>query len=224
MFKILIVDDENLIRYCLSATFRDPAMAVRTAASGSEALLALQEDSFDVCILDLHLPDMSGIDIIHHLKARSPQTRIIIVSGESLSRENRTFVEKNAVLFVEKPFDLDHVRSFVHLLRDRGEGARLGDWSAETERRRQFRRHADALVRYSAVTPTGEARAIDLDGRIRDISDNGAQLVTDHVLEPGWWVMLTNGAQVKEGYVRWSMAAAPEGMFHSGIQLTRPAA
>jgi len=74
MFKILVVDDENLIRYSLSATFRDPAFAVRTAASGREALDAIREEIFDVCILDLHLPDMSGIDILQVLRAAAAES------------------------------------------------------------------------------------------------------------------------------------------------------
>lgn len=226
MFKILVVDDENLIRYCLSATFREPSIAVRTAGSGKEALLALREAVFNVCILDLHLPDMNGMDILQLIRSTAPDTKIIIISGESLSREARKIVEENAVVYFDKPFDLDEVRSVVNLIRDQSLGA--GAWSREssaaTERRRHIRTVADASISYSAVTPSGEARATDREAKLRDVSETGVQLFTAHRLEPGWWLTLSDGAQMNKGVVRWIRAAHETEAFHIGVQLSRPVA
>jgi CheY-like chemotaxis protein len=226
MFKILIVDDESLIRYCLSATFRDPAFSVRTAASGAEALIAIRENAFDICILDLHLPDMNGIDIMQNIRTTSPETKVIVISGESLTREHRKIVEDNAVLYLDKPFDLDQVRSIVTKLSDQRlkEGVGAGDWSAWTERRRHVRRPADKPIRYSAVAPGGEARAIDQEARLRDISDTGMRLSAGHPLEPGWWMLLSDGNRVNEGIVRWSTAAQPAGTFDIGVQISQSGA
>jgi CheY-like chemotaxis protein len=226
MFKILVVDDENLIRYSLSATFRDPAFTVRTAANGREALDAIREEMFDVCILDLHLPDMSGIDILQVLRAAAARTKIIIISGETLTRETRKIVENNAVLYLEKPFDLDQVRSYVTLLRQQclHERAPAEDRTGAADRRRNARSSSDRCIRYSAVTPGGEAKGIDLEATLHDISDTGMRLFTDHPLEPGWWVLLSDGSLRSEGVVRWSRAANQQGTFHVGVQISGPAA
>lgn len=221
MFKILIVDDENLIRYCLSATFRDPSIYVQTAASGEEALRAIRDETFDVCILDLHLPDMSGIDIMKLIRSTKPSTKIIIISGESLTRDARKIVEENALLYLDKPFDLDQVRAAVNMVRDPRQVS-SDRTSMNEERRRQIRRTANAQIRYSAVTPSGETKAIDLEATLRDVSDTGMQIFTDHLLQPGWWLMVSDGTQVHQGVVRWSMAGRQNGSFHVGVQISQP--
>ncbi len=64
MKKILIVDDEFLINYSLSATFQAKDTEVTTAADGATALKAISENHFDLCFLDIHLPDISGLEIM----------------------------------------------------------------------------------------------------------------------------------------------------------------
>ena len=219
MFKILIVDDENLIRYSLSATFRDPCFSVRTAANGKDALIAVKDDAYDVCILDLHLPDMSGIDILKVIRSTRPGTKIIIISGESLTAELRKIVDENAMLYLDKPFDLDQVRAVVNLIRD-AQPELSGRSAMGAERRRYVRQTADASIRYSAVTPSGEATALDLEARLRDVSDTGMQLFTDHPLQPGWWLMVSNGSSVHQGIVRWIKAGLQNGSFHIGVQIS----
>jgi DNA-binding response OmpR family regulator len=222
MLKILVVDDENLIRYCLSATFKDPSISVRTAASGKEALLAIREDFFDICILDLHLPDMSGIDIMQMIRVSSPKAKIVVISGESLTRETRRIVEENAGLYLEKPFDLDEVRSYVNQVRDQREdkGIPMKEWSAAANKRRHVRTAVDRLIRFSAVAPDGEAKAIDLEAKLRDISEGGMRIFTEHLLEPGWWLMVSDGGRMNEGVVRWSKAAQQTGTYYAGIQIS----
>lgn len=224
MYKMLVVDDENLIRYCLTATFRDPFISLRTAATGSEAVQAILGDSFDLCILDLHLPDMSGIDIMRLIRTTTPATKIIVISGETLTRETRKIVEEGAVLYLDKPFNLEQVRSFVNLLRNQaaGEGPPTDGWRAAVERRRHSRRPSGKLIRYSVVAPSGEATAIGHEAMLRDISDAGMRLLTDHELEPGWRLMVSDGIPVNEGCVRWTAAAQRPGTFHSGVQFGRP--
>ena len=223
MLKILIVDDESLIRYSLSATFRDPSYQVQTAANGKDALRAIRDEVFDVCILDLHLPDMNGTDILQVLRATRPCTKVIVISGDTLNRETRKLVEENAILYLDKPFDLDQVRAVVNLLRDAPAGTEALPHEGR-ERRRYLRRTADTPVRYSAVAPGGEAKAIDLAGTLRDISDQGMQLFTDHPLQPGWWLLVSNGKTVHHGTVRWSREGALLGSFRIGVQISAPIA
>ena len=223
MFKILIVDDESLIRYSLSATFRNPSIMVRTASTGTNALLAISEEDFDVCILDLHLPDMSGLDIMRHIRSTCPNTKIIIITGEDLSRESRQLIDENAVLQLDKPFDLDRVRSVVHLIQSSRQTP-ANALPMNEERRQHARRVSNAAVLYSAVAPSGEAKAIGLNATLCDVSDSGMQLFTDHLLQPGWWLMVSNGNSVHHGVVRWSTAGRQQGSFHIGMQIDGPAA
>lgn len=228
--NILVVDDENLIRYSLSKTLADRNILVLTAASGTEALAEIRKYAFDVCILDLHLPDMSGLDIIRILRAMSPTTKIIVISGEFLTQENRKMVQDNAILFLEKPFDLELLKSFIHLLynplnttvnsvlRDRED-------RGEAERRRHFRTADERLLLCSTFPSSGARSTYDLElrARLRDISSSGAGICTQQALVPGCRIRLFDGIMAQEGTVQWSTTTCQQGMYNIGIQFT-PAA
>ncbi len=83
MMRILIADDHALVR----AGFRqfleeDPSIAeIGEAGSGSETLDRMREGHWDLVVLDIHMPDRSGIDILHHLRSRYPDTKVLILSG-----------------------------------------------------------------------------------------------------------------------------------------------
>ena len=83
MMRILIADDHALVR----AGFRqfleeDPSITeIGEAASGSETLDRMRETQWDLVVLDIHMPDRSGIDILHHLRSRYPETKVLILSG-----------------------------------------------------------------------------------------------------------------------------------------------
>jgi len=167
---------------------------------------------------------MSGIDIMKELKAAHPRTRTIVISGENLTGDIKKVVDENAVLFLEKPFDLEQVKNFTDLIRKvdgasrtAGGAERLVSGSgAETP----CPQASDKLVLYTAVAPGGEAKAINLGASLRDISDSGMRLCAYSPLEPGCWVSLSDGSMINEGVVRWSRAAQKEGIYHIGVQFT----
>ena len=66
--KILIVDDESLIRYSLQRFVEEEGFAALTADSGIHALRSLEEDKPDIVILDIHLPDANGLALLKTIK------------------------------------------------------------------------------------------------------------------------------------------------------------
>ena len=79
--SILLVDDEDLIRKSLENQIRQEGYDIATAATGQEALLKFDAVKFDLLILDLALPDISGLDILKRAKADRPSTAVIIITG-----------------------------------------------------------------------------------------------------------------------------------------------
>ena len=77
--SVMIVDDEEGIRESLSGIFEDEGHEVLTAGSGEEALRALKEQTPDLILLDLHLPDSSGEDILRRLKIARETAAIPVV-------------------------------------------------------------------------------------------------------------------------------------------------
>jgi two-component system response regulator AtoC len=107
--KILIVDDEYLIRFTLSATFAQDHTQVTTVATGNEALREIKGLPYDLCILDLHLPDANGIDLMKTVLTVSPKTKIIIITGYDLDDESRRSLLAQGCGFLLKPFALDEI-------------------------------------------------------------------------------------------------------------------
>ncbi len=102
--RILIVDDDADIVGGLSALLED-SWEVRTATSGKEAIVAFGEFSPDVVLLDVHLPDMSGIDLLHHFKMYSEAVAVIMMSGVGTFERVVESMKLGAETFLAKPFD-----------------------------------------------------------------------------------------------------------------------
>ena len=74
MQKILLVDDEALILYSLSKTLRHCGSEVTTVTNGTDALSEIQRNSYDICFLDVQLPDANGLDLMKTIRNDSPST------------------------------------------------------------------------------------------------------------------------------------------------------
>ncbi len=79
---ILIVDDHDAVRQSLTAWLQNalPDCIVRATASGQEAVELSRQTVFDVVLMDLGLPDISGIEATRHIKQISPQTRVVMLT------------------------------------------------------------------------------------------------------------------------------------------------
>ncbi len=113
MKKILLVDDEHLILYSLSAALKDDSSEIKTAACGRDALSEIRRSPCDICFLDVNLPDANGLDLMNTIREISPATRIIIMTAVDLSDAQMKNLHHNGARFLPKPFDLENVRSMV---------------------------------------------------------------------------------------------------------------
>ena len=103
---MLIVDDDPNIVAGLSALLEE-AWDVRTSSTGREGIVAFGEFSPDVVLLDVQLPDMSGIDLLHHFKMYSEAVAVIMMSGAGTFDRVVETVKLGAETFLQKPFDYD---------------------------------------------------------------------------------------------------------------------
>jgi DNA-binding response OmpR family regulator len=78
---ILIVDDENTLRYFLKRTLEDEGYQVSEAADGQMALDLLEHETFDLALLDLRMAGIDGLEVMRQLGQKSPDTQIIIVTA-----------------------------------------------------------------------------------------------------------------------------------------------
>lgn len=102
--RILIVDDHDVVRVGFRQIIAEHSRftVAGEAASAAEALEALRGDAFDIVLLDLSLPDGSGIDVLRRIKVRYPETRVLVLSGFSEEQYGVNMLRAGASGFLSK--------------------------------------------------------------------------------------------------------------------------
>ena len=113
MTRILIADDEESIRMVLGTALTQGGYEVETVASGGDALAALTGGDFDVAILDIRMPDLSGLEILERVRATDKAVIVIIITAQNTMANAIEAMKRGAFNYLTKPFDLDEVRALV---------------------------------------------------------------------------------------------------------------
>ena len=118
MNKILIVDDSKDIRDILSKVISLMGFEAAVASNGHEALNLFLTNSFDLVLTDLEMPDLDGWTLALHIKDKSPNTPVVLITGS----EKKAVMERlegssiDSILF--KPFMLEDIQKTVQIMLD----------------------------------------------------------------------------------------------------------
>lgn len=111
---ILIVDDEYQVRRFWSKILQARGFGVATAQDGIEALQMLGESRFDICILDLVMPKMNGMDVLEKLKKRGIDVKVVILTAHGSIPSAVEAMQKGADGYIQKPSsDIDEALSII---------------------------------------------------------------------------------------------------------------
>lgn len=107
--RVLVVDDEEAIRRLYGRWLSALGFEVVEAAGGTAAidLYTTDAEGFDLVILDMIMPDVSGFHTFERLRAADPQAKVLLCSGYSVDRQAAIILEAGAVGFLQKPFTRD---------------------------------------------------------------------------------------------------------------------
>jgi two-component system, OmpR family, phosphate regulon sensor histidine kinase PhoR len=111
--RILIVDDEKRIRDGCNKVLTQEGFEVAEAESGTISLEMIEREHFDVVLLDLMMPALSGFDVLAHVKSVHPDTTIIVISGYATLEHSIEAMKKGAFDFIPKPFSPEQLRVVV---------------------------------------------------------------------------------------------------------------
>jgi len=114
MQRVLIVDDEEMIRLLYRKELSRSGYNVDTASSGLEAIKKVSQGDFDVVVLDIELPDMSGLEVLQKLRKIDPETPIIINSAFTTYKSD--FQSWLADDYIVKSSDLDSLKQKIKQL------------------------------------------------------------------------------------------------------------
>jgi two-component system, NtrC family, response regulator AtoC len=109
-FKILIVDDERLLRWSLRQQCEDWGYQVLEAENGTDAVALGQSESPDVILLDVRLPDITGLEVLEKLHASEDTSAVIMMTADPQVDDVKAALRMGAYDYVGKPLDFDGLR------------------------------------------------------------------------------------------------------------------
>ena len=117
--KVLVIDDEKLVRWSLQQKLTREGYEVETAPSGEEGINLIREDGYDLVLLDLRLPGLDGVQVLQEIKNLGKEVAVIMLTADTGIARAVECMRLGAHNYLCKPFDFDEVR--VALEKARGE-------------------------------------------------------------------------------------------------------
>lgn len=206
--KILIVDDEPLLGQPLKRTLETAGYQVRLAQSGAEALEAFAEESFDLLLEDLRLPDVDGLEIMREALIRMPNCMALVMTGHGTIESAVEAMKLGAVDFLLKPFSMEallaKIAGIVDLqqMQNRMEGIPAGDTGSGDISTRSPAMQA-VLNKASVVAAT--SMSVLLEGE----SGSGKEFIADYIHN--------HSPRRARPCVKVNCAAIPDALFESEL-------
>ncbi|HSV30823.1 MAG TPA: sigma-54 dependent transcriptional regulator [Atribacteraceae bacterium] len=111
--KVLVADDEKYMAEMLCEILEEEGMLVETAAHGREALEKFRKFDFDLVLLDLRMPEMSGLEVLQQLKKDDPDIPVIVITAYGSVDNAVEALKIGAYDFVSKPFKIEELKNVV---------------------------------------------------------------------------------------------------------------
>jgi two-component system OmpR family response regulator len=150
--RILVAEDDPNLAEGLMRSLRQAGYAVDCARTGNEADAALEANEFDLLILDIGLPEKSGLQVLKRLRSRSSKVPVLILTARDSLSDRVTGLDAGADDYLAKPFELAELEARVRALARRGMAGGL------------------ALISHGALTYDQVGRVASLDGKPVDLS------------------------------------------------------
>ena len=106
MAKILVVDDQESIRYLLDTVLRRRGHDVLLAAGGRKGIEVFRREHPDVTILDLYMPEMKGLEVLQQIRTVHPRAPVVILTGMGTEADEQQCRERGVTEFLQKGFSL----------------------------------------------------------------------------------------------------------------------
>ncbi len=120
--RLLLAEDDPVLGPALVTGLQRERMAVEHVADGVEAYAALQKQPYDALVLDLGLPGLNGLDLLHRVRQTDPDLPVIVVTAHGGVRERIRGLELGADDYLPKPFELDELVARLRAVTRRSRG------------------------------------------------------------------------------------------------------
>ena len=165
--RILIAEDDPVLAYGLQCTLRQSGHAVDCVGNGADADAGLGSDEFDLLILDISLPKLSGFEVLKRLRARNSRMPVLLLTALDSVTDRVRGLDAGADDYLAKPFQLAELEARVRALTRRG------------------RSGSPTLIRHGALTFDQIGRVAELGGERLDLSARELSLLEVFLQRPG---------------------------------------
>jgi DNA-binding response OmpR family regulator len=112
-YNLLIVDDEQRFANMLAKRLSLRGCHCEVCYNGQQALDLVKQKNFFLILLDLHLPDIYGIEVLTRIKVISEMTPVIILTGHGTEKDRRACMQQGAYAFWHKPLIIDELMAIL---------------------------------------------------------------------------------------------------------------
>ena len=114
--RLLLVEDNRVLADWLSRTLSKQRYAIRCVDNGADADHMLRTETFDLVLLDLALPKMSGHEVLHRLRERGDGTPVLVLTADNSTRSQVKELDHGADDYVVKPFEVEELEARIRVL------------------------------------------------------------------------------------------------------------
>ncbi len=208
--KVLVVEDEKHMAVAIEMLLRNRC-SVKCVATGTEALEEVRGNAYDLALLDIMLPDISGIEVLRRIREISPDVDAIMVTAVRQVKDAVEAMKLGATDYIEKPFEKDHLLATIDRV---FEGRKIRRELDNLRREVQHRYNIDNIVgRSASMNPVfnliNKMASSDSNVLITGESGTGKELVARAIHY--------NGLRKHEAFVAVNCACFPEGLLESEL-------
>jgi len=207
---LLIDDDSEIVWEQVRHTFPGPSYDVRMVSRGEEGIDAVRQASPDVVLLDVHLPDRSGLDVYRSIRALDARIPVIFITTSSAAETAIAAMKQGALDYLQKPLDLSELRRLVgaalEIARMRAPVALPGAAPAAPATEGMVGASKAMLEIYKAI---GRVAAQDVTVLITGESGTGKELVARAIYQ--------HSARSRGPFLALNCAAIPENLLESEL-------
>jgi len=150
--RIILIEDDALLGQGIVAGLKQQGYIVDWYQQGRPALLSLKHEAFDVMVLDLGLPDISGLDVLKSLRKQGNQLPVLILTALDGVEDRIAGLDAGADDYLTKPFDLDEVYARIRALIRRMSG------------------RAEPLIEHNNIQLNPAAHSVSQNDKVVDLS------------------------------------------------------